>query len=240
MSGSATHEDSDHKLVECPYCLSRISPRAQVCRFCSRDVARLIEAESQVRLLEEQVVPTGEQQGSHRRASSAWLVLLIFYIVSITTTLVLGRPQVGEGQTGVELGVDPTLWVMTLTFLAGVVLIAVDRFRNIWLIFLGGFCQPPLEFLSMASMKMTNLIQAPQFLGDMFIHAVGLGFAMALGAILMASILQRALSAEQISVVRMFRYLEHETPLDRVGGILLRGLGVITAVVSLIYKLKGQ
>ncbi len=119
--------------IDCPYCSGKIPSDAQVCQHCSRDIGRLIKAETEIAELKELIGDVDKKVAEEGREKlwSTTVPVILFYLLCIFTVLVLRLNPPWEYYTFYFLG-----------FVVGLIIVGMRDDANIWKIFMIGFIQP--------------------------------------------------------------------------------------------------
>lgn len=212
--------------LNCPYCLARIPSEAEVCRYCARDVGRLLKAEERIAELQAQVT-SNEETTVADKPDGAWLLrgpIWSFYAISIICGLTFDISHLDY--------ITPSLG-----FATGVVTIILRRDINIWTLFLVGFVQPFLTFVVLSAAGKVSISLLQSLVASFFLMSSAVGGAVALGALTAAVFSGHGLSRKQIGASSLLEWMSTaETRLDRIEGFIVKLGAVITAATLLISK----
>jgi hypothetical protein len=178
--------------TRCPFCLSAIPLNAQVCKFCSRDVYRLIQAESKVQDIQTQghtndsgltLPEVSEESPSNiinaRRALKMRIILWTFYLLSILPQLVFWYiPKPAD-----YFQIYPFI-VVGLAFVAGLSLVVLNAGGNIWTLFIVGFSEPWFATLALILIGKAEFNTLSGLAGEFLLQACQIGAASVIGAAL--------------------------------------------------------
>ena len=214
----------DLSTVKCPFCLSTIPKSAQVCRYCGRDVSRLIEAERKIKQLEDQLKNVEVKQATSDQ-DNPWafrIPLWSFYALSTLSLLIL------HGYLNLEI------LIFAMAFVTGIIVLGLGS-CNIWKLFLAGFAQP---FISISILILLRKISADTLLilvGQFFLFSLKIGFSTALGGMVIILLRRQKLRTQQFSLSPFFDWLStSESRLDQIHKLVLIISAIVAAILQLI------
>lgn len=225
--------------MKCPYCLANISIKAEVCRYCNRDIGRLVRAEQQVKELlaekshDEDTSKVSNSEDTEKVSSSkdtprskdTWqfgMSIWLFYGLSILVRYFLPAEDYR----------DIITWV--LAFATGITMLFYRKYSNIWILFLVGFALLPILIFVGLLIREVEADKLGSIVGDFFLISASFGTIVALGGI-SAAAMSKHISIRQFNLSSLFDWFDTaETGFDRLGKLILKISVIISALISLI------
>jgi len=209
--------------VKCPYCLTSIDAKADVCPACTREIRRLLDVQSRVRELETLGAPA---VAAPPHSPLANITLLVFY--AGTAALVWYAVQPGSDTKSVY----KQLFAMSVA--CGSLFTMTSRSCDIGRLFAIGFAQPLLSLVGLILVGSATIDQLADstfktFTLSLFQLALQVGAAVAAGGIATA-VVSRVNASWQLA----FQWVSM-TPagLERLEKIVLRVAAVATPLITL-------
>lgn len=209
----------------CPYCLSRINSTAEVCHHCTRDVGRLIRAETRVKELEAKL---DQVEGVETDEPSAHYLPLGVFVVPFYIVAFLAN--------WLDFVLDPNNRIVllgyvayALAFITGALIMIYGTRRNVWVIFAIGFVQP---FVAVLIHLIADTIEFEDLKDEAMLRLqfmLLIGLVAAVGSLAGALLRRQRLTKEQFSFSPLIGV--SEVGLERVENLALR-IGAILAVLS--------
>jgi hypothetical protein len=159
--------------VKCPYCLTSVSSKADVCLGCRRDVRRLLIAEARVKELEENL-PSEKPEAVSDTSSLTTQIILAFYAL---TTLTSWIEIAGYADNASKFVAIPSAIVT-----AAALSFATPVCRLTYLFFVG-FGQPAFVCLALLALDIAPISNLPALAPPALAEGFQAGATMALAGI---------------------------------------------------------
>jgi hypothetical protein len=216
--------------MQCPFCLSNIPEEAIVCRFCTRDIGKLLDARREIEELKQklaEITPeTSPALSGH--VWNKWIVLLQYVIAAIVFNLLIYQ----EGNLR-------DILIYSSTAIAGLgIMILNPKSTNIWVLFILGFCEPMVYLTSYKIFRGTNVDLLAAFSGYIF-DAFITGALMTSGGFFAALSLpifnkEFRLSKDNISFEHSFKWISAgHSVMGTFEDLMLKIVSLLTAAAAL-------
>lgn len=218
--------DLDHRLTEkksspqansvkCPYCLTSVSSKADVCLGCRRDVRRIIVAEARVRELESHLP---REKADENEAGLTTQIILAFYVL---TTLTSWIEISGYADNASKFVAIPSA-IATAVALTSVVPVC----RLTYLFFVG-FGQPAFVCLALLALDIAPVSSLPELAPPALKEGFQAGATMALAGVFAAKFWYRR--RVELGWSELW---EQGSEFDRFERVALRIAGIATPLVT--------
>ena len=220
--------DAEMTNTTCPYCLSDIPSKAQVCRYCGRDVGRLLEAKT--RLSSMAAGDTRTDASLQSSTSINWGFRITMWIFYVFATVILAY--------GFFLNYQ-LLAIAICGFFAGLLAGLFSKTNNVWIVFIMGFVQFPISLVALLLFSiMSTEIFKDNWLAPLFISSLRIGGATALGGLTGMVALKREIS---FSIFPFTKWLStSESHFERIEKVVVAVASIITALALIASKLVGN
>jgi hypothetical protein len=208
--------------VKCPYCLTSVSSKADVCLGCRRDVRRLVAAEARVRELEKKLPPE-EPEAVPDSSTVTTQIILAFYVL---TTLTSWLEIAGYADNASKFVAIPSA-IMTAAALS----YAIPVCRLTYLFFVG-FGQPAFVCLALLALDITPISNLPVIAPPALAEGFQAGATMALAGIFAARFWLR--KPVELGWSALW---QQGSEFDRFERVALRIAGIATPIVGFGSKL---
>ena len=212
--------------VGCPYCLSPINAKADVCRYCARDVKQILRAKAALRRAK---AGGGSRSRSEARSARPLHNLLIggFYAAATASYWYALSQE------------DPWyawLPVLLIGGIAGAAITFVSRECSVGRFFLIGFAQPIVALIILILFGLIELGDVTPLAPELFRHAIAVAGVVS-GAGLLVAYGATVSSMRRVTI----RWPSASgSELERWEGVALRIAAVVTPLISLISLLQGK
>jgi hypothetical protein len=229
--------------VECPFCLSQISGKAAVCRYCARDVGRLLVEVSRVRELEAQLAAAATTTAPPAAPARAkprvdYVVLGFYAVATLLYWFLIPKPPASTAAASPRIA-EQTIDLVAV--LAGVSLAFAWGEYNPWRFLVLGFAQPILTNIVLVLMNVLLIDDALALAPVLFQVAIKTGGLMTAGGALMA-LAARTGRTRQVTVdtslVRL--HAMNDPDFERLAKIVLMITTIATPIISLLALWKNS
>lgn len=163
--------------MQCPFCLSNIPENAAVCRFCTRDIKMLLDAQKEIAEMKQKLaeIPSVKAPIVTGHSWNRCIILLQYILAAFVFNLLI-----------YQQGNLRDILIYSSTAIAGIcIMVSNPKSTNIWILFIFGFCEPMVYLTVYKIFRGPNVNLLEAFSGYIF-DAFITGASMTAGGLIAA------------------------------------------------------
>jgi len=216
--------------VQCPYCLSVIDGRADVCRYCQRDVRRILDLHQQLR---QRHAPRPPRSPDNQSRYSPGIVFSYYAIATLIYAYGIEHPE----QTWLPNA------VLILAFVTGIVAGPLSLPANLWHLFAVGLAQPAVAIIALVMLGSVSVDIAVVVAQSVILTGARTGLALALGGAVGVAVM-RAIGVRAAAITFSLASLRawllgSGTELDRLEKAIVKGAAIAGPLMQFASWMRG-